>query len=365
MKPKISVIVPIYNTAQYLDKCLQSILQQTMQEIEIICVDDCSPDDSYLIVEKYRKQDERIKLIRHKVSKGSGGARNTGILAAKADFLAGVDSDDYIKPEMMQTLWDASENGRFDVVCCGYEKFDENGDEQSHQNYSSVTLHGKDIDIFFTMNPMFWNKLWRKSLFIKNEVYFPEKLYYQDLATTPRILAKSQSIRIIDNNLYTYLVRSTSVSATFSAKHIIDTFKVLEILSTFLSVNDIYSLHKNKFKELVDSTVLSHSNRVSISKMSEKEKNQYLRYMLLLKLSFSEYMDDLKLKRHDELIEIIQNKIKVGTLNEEIKYKVIGYLFKPFLTKRQYVKLKNKPILFFEDSKSKLTKSIGYVLRIL
>ena len=145
MNPKISVIIPIYNVEEYLDKCLNSVRNQTLKDIEIICVDDCSPDDSYLIVERHAAEDSRISLIRHEKNLGLGGARNTAIRASKADYIASVDSDDYMSLNMLEVLWDASNNGWFDIVGCGYSRVDGDGNILSIVQYDEKQLSNQKV----------------------------------------------------------------------------------------------------------------------------------------------------------------------------------------------------------------------------
>lgn len=102
--PQISIIIPVYNTSKYLDQCLNSLVNQTLTDIEIICVDDCSPDDSASILQNWSEKDSRIKVIRHAQNKRQGGARNTGIKAATADYVGFVDSDDYVSHDFYALL---------------------------------------------------------------------------------------------------------------------------------------------------------------------------------------------------------------------------------------------------------------------
>jgi glycosyltransferase involved in cell wall biosynthesis len=236
MKPIVSVIVPIYKTEKYLEKCLESIINQTLHEIEIICVDDCSPDRSATIVEEYSRRDNRISLIKHTENLGLGGARNTAIRASRADYIASVDSDDFILPTMIEKLWSATENGLYDVVVCGFESVDEYDIHISYNRPKARVIHNdnNEINIFNITNPAFWNKIWRRSLYVDNSIFFPQRVHYQDFATTPRILSKSRKIRFIDDVLYKYLIRPGSATYSMSAKHIIDYLKVFEVLRNFL-----------------------------------------------------------------------------------------------------------------------------------
>lgn len=308
MKPKISVIIPIYGTQKYLDKCIQSVRNQSFSDIEIICVDDCSLDNSYLIVERYMAEDARISLIRHEENLGLGGARNTAIKEAKADFIASVDSDDYIDPDMLEKLWLASENGKYDVVCCGFDIVNEMGEKQSSQSFSSIVIDNSDnsINIFANVNPAFWNKLWRRSLFIENDIFFPNHLYYEDLATTPRILSRVKYIKTIDSCLYHYLVRENSITQTYSSRHMLDYFKVFEVIREFLRDNKLSDRYKNEFTEYIESGVRYHTKNVFASSMSEGEKKQYLIHFLMLKVAFLEYHSAIELMSQEELLSLIK-----------------------------------------------------------
>ena len=116
--PKVSVIVPVYNTEKYLEQCIKSITSQTISEIEIIIVDDGSKKECANLCDSLTKTDERIRVI-HKENAGPGFARNTGIEAAKGEFIGFVDSDDYIKPNMYETLYNVAlkTNARYNKVC--------------------------------------------------------------------------------------------------------------------------------------------------------------------------------------------------------------------------------------------------------
>lgn len=307
MSVKISVIVPVYKTEKYLDKCLMSIRAQTFKDIEIICVDDCSPDESYKIVQRHASEDTRVKLIRHSENLGLGGARNTAIHAAEADYIASVDSDDSIHPEMMERLWDAAEDGKFDIVTCGFDTVDGDGkliSTQAHKPRILVNANN-DINIFSNVSPSFWNKLWRKSLFTDNEIYFPQYVYYQDSATTPRILAKSKNIRIIDDRLYYYLEREDSATNTYSSKHLIDYFKVFDVLYEFLVKNNLVQRYRNEFFDYIDRGVRFHSRNVLKSGMEEEQLRQYLRHFLMLKVGFLELNGVVSPKHQDQLVEFI------------------------------------------------------------
>ncbi len=366
MKPLISVIVPVYNTAKYLDKCLESILQQSMREIEIICVDDCSFDGSYLIVEKYKKQDERIKLIRHNENKGSGGARNTGIIAAKANFIASVDSDDTMLPNMIQALWDECENGKFDIVDCGFYLVDEEGRRLSKRRYAhQVIANNQDnnVDIFSLLSSNFWNKLWRKSLFLENQIFFPEGIYYEDLATIPRLLAKSKNIKIIDKCLYNYLIREGSITNSYSQKHIDDYFKVFSILKNFLVNQNMFEGYRTTFESVVHNNIYYHTRHILSLEMDDYKLSRYLDRLLTLK---SEYLNIKKPSVSGNISELTLALMPRSQLTspQRIGSDVFAFLLKYSMTSRQQVKLKENPKAFFSDSKNSFTRAFGRFIKL-
>jgi len=309
-KPKISVIIPIYKVEKYIDRCINSVRNQTFQDIEILCVDDCSPDNSYKIVEKHAAEDPRVRLIRHTKNLGLGGARNTALRIATANYIASVDSDDYMLPNMLQRLWEETDNGWFDVVCCGFNRVDENGNIIAFQNYPEMTFinEDNDINIFATVNPAFWNKLWRKSLFTENDIFFPPHLYFEDMSTTPRIFAKATYIKVIGERLYQYFIRQESITTSYSAKHIIDYYQGFEILLRFLESNRILDRYKDEFIEYVNSNMRFHSDNVVGSDMPKADLEQYLRHMLMFKIAFLENRDLLKYKNLGDLLMLLVQK---------------------------------------------------------
>lgn len=305
--PLISVIVPVYKCEAFLRTCLDSILSQTFEQFEVICVDDCTPDNSIPIVEEFMQRDARVSLIRHQRNLGLGGARNTGIKHARANFIASADSDDSMKPDMLKTLWHASENGFYDIVVCSFDRVDEDGKFISTQNAGDKSIvNDGSIDVLSTTNPSFWNKLWRKSLYIDNDIWFPEHLYYQDTATTPRILTKARNIRFIKESLYNYLVRSGSVSTTASAKHMTDYFKVFDIIVSFLQKEGLYEKHFENFLHYVDRGIAHHANLGAQEALDEISKDQYLRHLLAFKIGYIENHKLVQNKPTRELVSLLE-----------------------------------------------------------
>jgi glycosyltransferase involved in cell wall biosynthesis len=314
MTPRVSVIVPVFNTAPYLARCLQSLRESTLREIEIICVDDASTDESAAIVADFVRQDSRIRLIRHDRNMGLGGARNTGIAAARAEYVGGLDSDDWVGPTMFEHLLEATDGGRADVVEGGLIQIDSSGGViWSYKPVPRVVDNDQNqINIFEATRQAFYTKLWRRSLFVDNDIWFPERLYFEDLATTPRLLTKAKRIHFIEDASYFYMKRDGSITFSASDKHQMDYFRVFDILLDFLLTNDLMDRYKNEFVNLIGGHLAYHASNVPKFDLPEKEKAQYLRYLLMMGSAYRESHVEL----HGVSSEDLAGRFKEGSAFE-------------------------------------------------
>jgi len=294
--PKISVIIPVYGTERYVEKCVRSGMEQTLKDNEILCIDDCSPDNSAKVIERLAAEDDRIRLIRHERNLGLGGARNTGISEARAPYLASVDSDDYVDTQMLERLWEATEDQSVDIVSCGFALVNEDGSLRYKISKPDQIYCNEDaqVNILDLLPSAFWNKLWRTSLFTDNNITFPNHLYFEDLATTPRVLRFAKRIRSIPDSLYNYMIREDSITNSFGAKHIIDYFRVYDVLWAFLKDEGLTDRYQDLFVEKIGNELHYHTETVIASDMSEADQAQYIRHMLLLKIAYLEYNSRLQ-----------------------------------------------------------------------
>ena len=275
---KISVVVPVFNMERYLRKCIESICRQTFGDIEIICVDDCSTDNSWALLQELEKNDSRIKIHKHSENLGLGGARNTAIKLAKGEYLASVDSDDYIAETMLEKLYSAAKKNDSCIVVCGFHRVAEDGSMLKSQKFKVKELVNKDnsLDIFSTCNPAFWNKLWKRSLFTDNNIFFPNFVYYQDLATTPRILTKAKKISFIDDCLYYYLIRNGSATYSNTPKHVVDYYTVFSLLRDFLRSESLENRYIEGFYTALQRACRFRSENIINAALSASEKKRHL-----------------------------------------------------------------------------------------
>ena len=208
MKPLLSIIVPVYNAELYIRKCLDSLLGQTLQNIEIICINDASQDSSLEILREYEKQDKRVTIINLTKNLGPGGARNEGLKLSKASFVAFTDQDDWVDIYMFEKLYVAINKENADIALCDY--YDCKGESLERKiNILSKNIKVKDNKKFVLYSVYLWTGLFKKSLFTDHDLYFPYHLG-EDLAIIHVLFMLSRSIVHLKEPLYYYRIHSSS-----------------------------------------------------------------------------------------------------------------------------------------------------------
>ncbi len=210
---KLSIVIPIYRVEQYLPACLDSVLLPGREDYEIIAVDDGSPDRSGQIAEKYAARHPGLIRVIHQENGGLGAARNTGLAAAEGEFLLFLDSDDTLAPgaleEMLQAL-----DGDCDILIFDYLCVSETGQTLEYQ--SGCSREGRfslsQWPALIDELPSACNKLWRRSLFTADSLRFPKRIWFEDLATTPRLYLRAETIRALPRPWLRYLQRSGSIT---------------------------------------------------------------------------------------------------------------------------------------------------------
>lgn len=207
--PKVSVIVPVYNVERYLHQCLDSIIGQTLQDIEIICIDDGSTDASPEILDEYAVMDSRVVAI-HKENEGYGKAMNVGIDAAKGKYIGIVESDDFILPEMYQTLYDAAEAGQLDLVKSDYFNFLRGCAMPTHINgldsYYNTVLGDGQREVMFKFRMHNWTGIYLRDFLNANHIRHQETpgASYQDNGFWLQIMAQCRRAMWLDQAFYMY-----------------------------------------------------------------------------------------------------------------------------------------------------------------
>ena len=212
MSVTITMIIPVYNTAAYLDKCLSSISAQSFSDFELIIVDDGSTDDSPKICDDWAKKDSRFTVI-HQKNAGQSAARNAGIDAAKGDYLAFADSDDYVEPEYLQRLYDTIQKFKADLSLCGYYEHKNRVKRALGPEKECVldrnTALGKLVEDK-ELKSFFWASLFKKELF--EGIRLPVGRNYEDLAVIYKLYYKADNVAMTPEPLYHYQIRVGSMS---------------------------------------------------------------------------------------------------------------------------------------------------------
>lgn len=258
-KIKVSIIVPIYNVEEYLERCIESLINQTLKEIEIILVNDGSPDNSQLIIDKYVKKypGKVVGLI--KENGGLSDARNYGIPYAKGEFIGFVDSDDYTDVTMYEKMYNKAIESDSDIVTCGYYGIDESIENYRYFQKGNMIQFGKSIEdnpkLLYTNAPYAWNKIYKRELFEKTGILFPKGMIYEDIATIYPLMMYAKRISKVDEALYYYILkREGAITATFSPK-------ILQMYDALARMNDLYikAGRFEEFKEVLGFINLKHT----------------------------------------------------------------------------------------------------------
>ena len=254
---KFSIIVPIYNVEQYLERCIRSLQRQTLREIEIILVDDGSPDGSPAICDRYAAEDPRIRVI-HKENGGVSAARNDGLAAASGEWVIFCDSDDWMEPDALRILYETGMREGVDVVVADihrikgseliYNKFfskefvytDENGRKELDdlvradifQNYCPLP---PDTDTIGYGGP--WNKGVRRAFLLEHGITFDESLggLFDDILYTAYVYANMKSIAYVQKPVYNYVVVSTSITKSYKANSLEISEKIFAAFEAFIA----------------------------------------------------------------------------------------------------------------------------------
>ena len=218
MNELISVIIPIYKVEEYLDECVDSVVAQTYKKLEIILVDDGSPDNCPQMCDDWAQRDVRIRVI-HKVNGGLSDARNAGIEIATGEFIAFVDSDDFIKPDMLEKLLSAIQHENADIAACGILSCE--GEKQTAWGCRNVIGESERIlallydDTAYPVSA--WNKLYRRKCW--QNLRFPVGKTCEDAFTTYQLVHNANRIVMIPEALYCYRIRPGSImTSAFSEK---------------------------------------------------------------------------------------------------------------------------------------------------
>lgn len=284
-KPLLSVIIPCYKVEKYIDRCLNSVVNQTYKNLEIILIDDGSPDNTGTKCDEWSKIDSRIRVI-HKNNEGLGFARNSGLKIAQGEYFAFVDSDDFIALDMYEILINKSISTNSDIVYCGMIKENSDGNSINISDFNEERIFEKETlsalsQGFFkpiTEAPKMlimsvWHSVYKRSV-IKHEFYSEREVGSEDVHFQISAVLNAERIAFIPNPLYIYCYNGESLSRTFLA----DKFKRYKRLANI--INNTYSKKKLNYKfdyYVFVIAFLTISQAIANIEFSTKEKRNYIK----------------------------------------------------------------------------------------
>ena len=321
MKIKVSVIVPVYNVEKFIDKCLNSLVKQSLKEIEIIVVNDGTKDNSQKIIDKYvKKYPDKIKSY-IKENGGQGSARNYGLKKASGEYIGYVDSDDFVEKDMYKKLYNKAKENNYDIVVCGNYNVSE--DYQNKNIDAFINNYNTDLENIFFGKMAVWNKIYKRDILIKNKLEFKEKVWYEDLAFTLKAIMNSNTFAFIDEPLYDYLIREGSTMNNSNVQ------RNLEILDAF---NDILSYIQHNKKEeyfskieflAIDHIYISAIVRVLKAEADDKVKRETINKLLdYMNKKFPNYKNNKYINTLSKNRKIIYKLINIKM------YGLINLIFK-------------------------------------
>lgn len=319
--PKASVIVPVYNVMPYLTPCVCSVLAQTQEDFELILVNDGSTDESGALCEKLAATDVRIRVI-HQENKGLGGARNTGIDAAKGDWLLFVDSDDTIVPEALEKTLCAAEQHHVEMVLFALRATNDAGTPREilRDPFPQETpLQPQRHPELLTGIPSACNKLFARRLFLDSGIRFPEKVWYEDIRTTLKLLALCTRVVCLPEGFYQYRMHGGTITKNANAARNREIIEAFDDLLTWFQERKLFKTYRAELSYLaVFHVYLAASVRVLQIDPKNELPAQFAQYV---SARFPNYRDNPYLSR------LGRNKKMILWLLERKKYRTVRCIF--------------------------------------
>lgn len=334
-KPKISVILPAYNAEKYVAKTLESLLTQTLKEVEFICINDGSKDGTLKVLKKFEQNDERIKII-DKKNEGVWKARIDGIKAAKGTYISFIDADDNVEATFLEELYKNITKNNADISICGFKRIDEkNGKVLSQEmkyEENKIIENGKNFEEIISINTALWNKLYRTELLKQIKDLSNPPRILEDMMFLCMIYEKAKKISFVNKYLYNYMVIEGSAMNTLKKEEIENIQNaMLEVKKQYVEENE-----SNEKMEILSSMAFLHFGISLMLKASGANNcnfgEEYKKNLEFLNENFPEW----KKTKYTKIIYCLKNKS--ANLKLAIVRKVyICHLFKVFILTYKFI----------------------------
>ena len=222
---KVSVIIPIYKVEKFIGRCVRSLMEQTLQEVEYIFVDDATPDKSIEVLQDCLVQypERKVIILKHQQNQGLPAARNTGLALAKGEYIFHCDSDDYVEPTMLEELYNAAQKNNADIVWCDWFLTFAENERYMRQPSFETPMEALKAMLSGGMKYNVWNKLVRRSLYTDNDILFPAGYGMGEDMTMMMLFAHAQKVAYVPQAFYHYVKLNTGAfSQTYSERHLVE-----------------------------------------------------------------------------------------------------------------------------------------------
>jgi glycosyltransferase involved in cell wall biosynthesis len=238
--PKVTIIIPVYNVEKYLRECLDSVVNQTLRDIEIICVNDGSPDSSPQILEEYAARDSRITVI-HKENGGLSSARNAAFPYIKSEYTLFVDSDDWIELDLCEKTVTVADQEQADMTLFLYHIIPEQFRWYPLENFLKQNSFKMINKKTLLTHMAAWSKLWKSDFLLKHDIRFPEGLFYEDIVVNWKALAHVPRLVALQKRFYWYRLHPNSIMRNNKSFRSKDIFSCYKIIREYLEQKNMFS----------------------------------------------------------------------------------------------------------------------------
>lgn len=238
---KVSIIVPVYNSEKYLEKCLDSLINQTLNDIEIICVNDGSKDSSADVLKKYLEKDKRIKIIT-KENEGLSAARNDGLKVASGEYIGYVDSDDWVDLDFYEKLYNAAKKYNSEIACANIMRTGKNIEKHklkyNEENfYTDIKSKLKAADI--PHQNYVWNKIYNRKSLLNSDIQFLKGKAYEDIPWSIQVISKLNGLVTVPDTNYYYRRTKNSIRSSKKKQNYLDCIEMENIMINFAKENNL------------------------------------------------------------------------------------------------------------------------------
>jgi len=271
----VSVIIPIYNVEKYIERCVRSLFEQTLEQIEYIFVDDCSPDQSMTIlrqlIREYEHKDLSVKIITHNQNKGLPSARNSGLAVATGEYVFHCDSDDWVEKDAMEKMYQAAQTNLADIVWCDWFLSFRNNERYMRQKEVETPIDCIKAMLSGRMKYNVWNKLVKRSLYVENRITFPDGFGMGEDMTMIRLFSFAEKVCYVPNALYHYIqMNMNAFTKTSSDTH---------LSQVLYNANRTIEFIQNRYGDALNNELQFFKLNIKLPFLITNDKKSYQRWV--------------------------------------------------------------------------------------